>query len=132
VPDQFSHGLAPRVETDITKVAAWLPIVIFPQTMAPTFRKCNLRYPRSRLTLPLGRGFPATFGILIAALIVIVGIQLLALRERRQKARDTENNEVSSTDGRVLKDAEYENDKKGPDVATKDDGRGDIEKKVSI
>ncbi|RMZ76783.1 hypothetical protein DV737_g4674, partial [Chaetothyriales sp. CBS 132003] len=48
-------------------VAAWLPIVIFPQTMAPTFR----------------RGFPATFGLVIAALIAIVGIQLLHNRQQR-------------------------------------------------
>ena len=49
-------------------VAAWLPIVIFPQTMASTFRY----------------GFPGTFGLVIAALIAIVIIQLLVLREQRR------------------------------------------------
>ncbi|KAH7052383.1 pantothenate transporter liz1 [Macrophomina phaseolina] len=49
-------------------VAAWLPIVIFPQTMAPDFRY----------------GFPATFGFVIAGIIVITGIQLLSLREQRR------------------------------------------------
>lgn len=50
-------------------VAAWLPIVIFPQTMAPTFR----------------RGFPATFGFVTATLLVIAFIQTLVVRERRLK-----------------------------------------------
>ncbi|KAJ3973457.1 pantothenate transporter liz1 [Lentinula raphanica] len=49
-------------------VSAWLPIVIFPQTMAPTFR----------------RGFPGTFGLVISGLIVIVGIKLLADRDARR------------------------------------------------
>ena len=48
-------------------VAAWLPIIIFPQTMAPTFR----------------RGFPGTFGLVIAALISIVAIQLLHIRSSK-------------------------------------------------
>ncbi|KAJ9157315.1 Major facilitator superfamily [Pleurostoma richardsiae] len=52
-------------------VAAWLPIVIFPQTMAPTFRY----------------GFPATFGLVIAAIIAVIGIQLMVLRERRRARR---------------------------------------------
>ncbi|KAH8700251.1 pantothenate transporter liz1 [Talaromyces proteolyticus] len=51
-------------------VAAWLPIVIFPQTEAPSFRK----------------GFPATFGFVIAALVVIAIIQVLVLREGRKRA----------------------------------------------
>ncbi|KAF7335821.1 Pantothenate transporter Liz1 [Mycena venus] len=52
-------------------VAAWLPIVIFPQVEAPTFRK----------------GFPGTFGLVIAALIVIVIIKIFADRdERRERA----------------------------------------------
>lgn len=45
-------------------VAAWLPIVIFPQTMSPSFR----------------RGFPATFGFVVAALGVIGLAQFLAVR----------------------------------------------------
>ncbi|KAJ4335722.1 hypothetical protein N0V95_008825 [Ascochyta clinopodiicola] len=58
-------------------VAAWLPIVIFPQTMAPTFRY----------------GFPGTFGLVIAALIAIVAIQTLHVRSGKAKetlARDDE------------------------------------------
>ncbi|KAF8206968.1 major facilitator superfamily domain-containing protein [Mycena galopus ATCC 62051] len=52
-------------------VAAWLPIVIFPQVEAPTFR----------------RGFPGTFGLVIAALVVIVIIKIFADRdERRERA----------------------------------------------
>lgn len=54
-------------------VAAWLPIVIFPQTMAPTFRY----------------GFPGTFGLVIAALMAIVAIQLLHNRSlRAEKIRE--------------------------------------------
>ncbi|KAJ8117944.1 hypothetical protein OPT61_g975 [Boeremia exigua] len=49
-------------------VAAWLPIVIFPQTMAPTFRY----------------GFPGTFGLVISALIAIAAIQFLTLRSSRK------------------------------------------------
>lgn len=49
-------------------VAAWLPIVIFPQTMAPTFRY----------------GFPGTFGLVIAALMAVVAIQFLHRRELRR------------------------------------------------
>lgn len=42
--------------------------------MAPTFR----------------RGFPATFGFVIAALVVILGIQFMAVRERRKRSMDAE------------------------------------------
>ncbi|KAJ5894162.1 hypothetical protein N7495_005853 [Penicillium taxi] len=49
-------------------VAAWLPIIIFPQTMSPTFRY----------------GFPTTFGLVIAAIIVVIMIQLLIVRDRRK------------------------------------------------
>ncbi|KAM0147456.1 hypothetical protein ACHAPG_010574 [Botrytis cinerea] len=52
-------------------VAAWLPIVIFPQTEAPTFR----------------RGFPATFGFVIAALLAILLIQFLHKRELKQQTK---------------------------------------------
>ena len=52
-------------------VAAWLPIVIFPQTMAPRFRY----------------GFPATFGLVIAGLIAILAIRTLHLREIRGNRR---------------------------------------------
>ena len=53
-------------------VAAWLPIVIFPQTMAPTFRY----------------GFPGTFGLVIAALVAIVAIQMLNARSTKNKDQD--------------------------------------------
>ncbi|KAL4965253.1 major facilitator superfamily domain-containing protein [Aspergillus stella-maris] len=52
-------------------VAAWLPIVIFPQTMAPSFRY----------------GFPATFGLVIAAIISVVVIQLFVMRDERKAKR---------------------------------------------
>ncbi|OQE31809.1 hypothetical protein PENSTE_c001G10415 [Penicillium steckii] len=50
-------------------VAAWLPIVIFPQTMAPSFRY----------------GYPATFGLVIAAIISVIVIQLFVLRDKRKE-----------------------------------------------
>lgn len=40
----------------------------------------------------IGKGFPATFGFVIAALIVIVVTQLLVLREKRQKISDDREN----------------------------------------
>lgn len=46
-------------------VAAWLLIVIFPQTMAPSFRY----------------GFPGTFGLALAALVAVLAIQFLHRRE---------------------------------------------------
>ncbi|KAJ5747718.1 uncharacterized protein N7511_009414 [Penicillium nucicola] len=49
-------------------VAAWLPIVIFPQTMAPSFRY----------------GFPATFGLVIAAIFGVIIIQFFVLRDSRK------------------------------------------------
>ncbi|KAL4787746.1 major facilitator superfamily domain-containing protein [Aspergillus varians] len=52
-------------------VAAWLPIVIFPQTMAPSFRY----------------GFPTTFGLVIAAIVGVVVIQLFVLRDKRKEKR---------------------------------------------
>lgn len=64
-------------------VAAWLPIVIFPQTMAPDFRY----------------GFPSTLGFVIAGLIVIVVIQLLHVREQRRRKAYADNVETDSADG---------------------------------
>jgi MFS transporter, ACS family, pantothenate transporter len=55
-------------------VAAWLPIIIFPQVEAPTFRK----------------GFPSTFGFTIAAIICVCAIQWFAIRENRKKAQAQE------------------------------------------
>ncbi|KAL4983858.1 major facilitator superfamily domain-containing protein [Aspergillus falconensis] len=49
-------------------VAAWLPIVIFPQTMAPSF--CY--------------GFPATFGLVIAAIVSAIVIRLFIWRDERR------------------------------------------------
>ena len=51
-------------------ILAWLPIIIFPQTMAPTFRY----------------GFPASFGLLIAAIFAVGLIQFLVKREEKLKA----------------------------------------------
>lgn len=53
-------------------VAAWLPILIFPQTTAPTFR----------------RGFPTTFGLVIAAILSVLAIQYMVVRDRRRAAAD--------------------------------------------
>ncbi|KAL4948204.1 major facilitator superfamily domain-containing protein [Aspergillus filifer] len=52
-------------------VAAWLPIVIFPQTMAPSFQY----------------GLPATFGLVIAAIISVIVIQLFVMRDERRAKR---------------------------------------------
>lgn len=51
-------------------ILAWLPILIFPQTMAPTFRY----------------GFPSSFGLLIASIFAVGLIQFLVKREERLKA----------------------------------------------
>lgn len=56
----------------------------------------------------IGYGFPATFGFVIAGIIVIIGIQLLALKEqRRSKAPAsleqglTNGEETEETEGGV-------------------------------
>jgi ACS family pantothenate transporter-like MFS transporter len=51
-------------------ILAWLPIIIFPQTMAPDFRY----------------GFPASFGILIGAIFAVALIHFLVKREQKLKA----------------------------------------------
>ncbi|KAJ5279139.1 hypothetical protein N7478_004511 [Penicillium angulare] len=61
-------------------VAAWLPILIFPQTMAPNFRY----------------GFPTTFALVIAAIVGVIAIQLFVLRDRRKGKRSTPANEDES------------------------------------
>ncbi|KAK0456374.1 pantothenate transporter liz1 [Armillaria borealis] len=78
-------------------VSAWLPIIIFPQAI---FR----------------RGFPSTFGFVIAGLIIIVIIKLLADRDARRRwiNQDVENN---STEEKVP-DSEEE-DKKEVEVLEK-------------
>ncbi|KAK7468666.1 hypothetical protein VKT23_003170 [Stygiomarasmius scandens] len=79
-------------------VSAWLPIVIFPQTQAPTFR----------------RGFPATFGFVIAGLIIIVIVKLLADRDARRaaarKSHDDSGKETENTYGKPVDDAGSEKD----------------------
>ncbi|WQF85861.1 Putative major facilitator superfamily, MFS transporter superfamily [Colletotrichum destructivum] len=55
-------------------VDAWLPLVIFPQTMAPTFRY----------------GFPATFGFIIVAILAVTGIHFLVLREQKRSSGEPE------------------------------------------
>lgn len=65
-------------------VAAWLPIIIFPQVEGPTFRK----------------GFPSTFGFTIAAIICVCAIQWFALRENKEKAA-ARNAEEAGDDGWV-------------------------------
>lgn len=66
-------------------VAAWLPILIFPQVEGPTFRK----------------GFPATFGFTIAAIICVCVIQWFAVRENKRKAA-AQTEEEPSVDGSVV------------------------------
>lgn len=67
-------------------VAAWLPILIFPQTEAPTFRK----------------GFPSTFGFTIAAIICVCAIQWFATRENKRKVASQELDHAgTSVDGSV-------------------------------
>ncbi|KAL4811330.1 major facilitator superfamily domain-containing protein [Aspergillus unguis] len=56
-------------------VAAWLPIVIFPQTMAPSFRY----------------GFPGTFGLVIAAIIGVFVIRAFVWRDERLKVEGGED-----------------------------------------
>ncbi|OTA98478.1 hypothetical protein M426DRAFT_258647 [Hypoxylon sp. CI-4A] len=50
-------------------IDAWLPIVIFPQTMAPRFKY----------------GFPATFGFVVAAIFMVSIIRLFVWRDQRRK-----------------------------------------------
>lgn len=59
-------------------VAAWLPILIFPQVEGPTFRK----------------GFPSTFGFTIAAIVCVVAIQCFATWEARRKAVNARKDDV--------------------------------------
>ncbi|KAL4879345.1 major facilitator superfamily domain-containing protein [Aspergillus karnatakaensis] len=66
-------------------VAAWLPVVIFPQTMAPSFRY----------------GFPATFGLVIAAIIGVVVIQLFVLRDKRKAKRERDVESESGSSGEL-------------------------------
>ncbi|KAK6084483.1 major facilitator superfamily transporter [Seiridium cupressi] len=67
-------------------VAAWLPILIFPQLESPTFRK----------------GFPSTFGFTIAAIICVCAIQWFAVRENKQKAAAARAVEQPAEEGSVV------------------------------
>ncbi|KAF7944921.1 uncharacterized protein EAE97_005554 [Botrytis byssoidea] len=86
----FGHSASAGLLTCVIAGSCMAPIVIFPQTEAPTFR----------------RGFPATFGFVIAALLAILLIQFLHTRELKQTAEinheDTEaisSEEVLHIDG---------------------------------
>ncbi|PBL00916.1 pantothenate transporter liz1 [Armillaria gallica] len=84
-------------------VSAWLPIIIFPQTMSPTFR----------------RGFPSTFGFVIAGLIIIVIIKLFADRDARRSRINQDVEDNSGTEEKEIPDSEEE-DKKEMEVLEKD------------
>ncbi|KAH8657930.1 pantothenate transporter liz1 [Xylariales sp. PMI_506] len=74
-------------------VAAWLPILIFPQVEAPSFRK----------------GFPATFGFVIAAIICACVIQLFVLRENKRKlaaGQISDGGEAQCDDGSLARSDE--------------------------
>lgn len=71
-------------------ILAWLPIIIFPQTMAPDFRY----------------GFPAGFGLLIGAIFAVALIQFLVKREEKLKAaRGLEPQLESAGSGSEKKDS---------------------------
>ncbi|KAK0641429.1 major facilitator superfamily domain-containing protein [Cercophora newfieldiana] len=82
-------------------ILAWLPILTFPQTMAPDFRY----------------GFTSSFGLLIAAIFAVVLIQFLVKREERLKAA-------------VAPEERLETAGEGGDSSKKDSGE-DIEAKVA-
>lgn len=106
------------------QVAAWLPIVIFPQTMAPSFRKAFHSQSATSANTSTGHGFPATFGFVIAALIVICGIQFFAVRERRKKVQETEDGELFDGSGKV---AGYGTDSKEARVGVNGSHDGSID-----
>ncbi|KAK0245922.1 pantothenate transporter liz1 [Armillaria nabsnona] len=84
-------------------VSAWLPIIIFPQTMSPTFR----------------RGFPSTFGFVIAGLIIIVIIKLFVDRDARRSRINQDVEDNIGTGEKEIPDAEEE-DKKEVEFLEKD------------
>jgi ACS family pantothenate transporter-like MFS transporter len=67
----------------------------------------------------LGRGFPATFGFVIAAIIVVIGIQLLAVRERRLGLAGSGGPALCNTGSEEVEDQEYGVDSKKPRIETK-------------
>lgn len=79
-------------------VAAWLPIVTFPQLDAPTFRK----------------GFPSTFGLDIAAIICVLVTQWFVVRHTRQKSLDATTSDLQSTTHDIKDDGYQHPDKKSP------------------
>ncbi|KAK3385168.1 pantothenate transporter liz1 [Podospora didyma] len=64
-------------------ILAWLPILIFPQTMAPDFRY----------------GFPTSLALLLAAIVAVIGIWLLVKREAKIKDGRTEVEDGVSSEG---------------------------------
>lgn len=79
--------------------------MIFPQTESPTFRKIHISKNQDlQLTNLTGRGFPATFGFVIAALISIVFIQYLAVRERHHQRNQPPFELFNENSGRDSKD----------------------------
>ncbi|KAJ4424795.1 hypothetical protein N0V82_000514 [Gnomoniopsis sp. IMI 355080] len=90
-------------------VAAWLPIVTFPQLDAPTFRK----------------GFPSTFGLDIAAIVCVLTTQWFVVRNRKQKTSDAAtSNHPSSTQEARSDNYEHSDDK----MLNKDLGITEIKK----
>lgn len=92
-------------------VAAWLPIVTFPQLDAPTFRK----------------GFPSTFGLVIAAIICVLVIQWFVIHDNKRKNSDSPLDSKTSSEGQVpkhLNDVDNEN-------ITLDGAKGKDEKKTT-
>ncbi|KAF5384736.1 hypothetical protein D9757_006230 [Collybiopsis confluens] len=85
-------------------VSAWLPIVIFPQTMAPTYVYAPNHVGEAYLPPPpdtrFRRGFPTTFGLVIAGLVLLTGLKFLADRDARRKAAAAER----TRDGIVVED----------------------------
>ncbi|KAK1758834.1 putative pantothenate transporter liz1 protein [Echria macrotheca] len=68
-------------------ILAWLPILIFPQTMAPDFRY----------------GFPTSLGLLVGAIFVVIGLQFLVLRQNKLKvARAGSVEDGNSSDGKPV------------------------------
>lgn len=79
-------------------VAAWLPIVTFPQLDAPTFRK----------------GFPSTFGLDIAAIICVLITQWFVIRYRNQETFGSATDDPQSASEFTKEDKYQHSDNKTP------------------
>lgn len=77
-------------------VAAWLPILTFPQLESPTFRK----------------GFPTSFGLVIAAILCVLVIQLFVVREQRAKRLLTDRGSDSDFETRTSDTVRREGEEK--------------------